>query len=428
MAFAAALLTLSMAATVRSEEPVSKTSNQAPLPAAAELPARAELPDPFTMLDGTQVRTREDWLTKRRPELKRLFQHYVYGFAPEGVKISAEVTKENVDVLEGQATLKEVTIRFVGLPDAAPRIHLMLILPKAATAKSPVFIGLNSCGNQTVIPDAAVTIDEAAWCDAKCPQPKESGRGRDKNFWCVDYLVARGYGFATFHQSDVDPDRHDFTDGVHPFFKDLPGPKESHWGTIAAWAWGLSKATDYLVTDPGVDAKQICVIGHSRRGKTALFAGAMDERFALVVPHQSGTGGCALSRDNDQETVERINRVFPHWFADSFTAFDNNERKLPVDQHLLIALVAPRPLFDTEGIQDKWANYSSGFRAIQAADEVYKFLGSKGMVGDAPADVNTDVRGDEVGTLVQYRLDTVHTLTKDYWKGILDYADGHLDK
>jgi hypothetical protein len=180
---------------------------------------------------------------------------------------------------------------------------------------------------------------------------------------------------------------------------------------------------DYLLTDPDIDPKRIAVTGHSRRGKTALLAGALDERIALVVPHQSGTGGCALSRDNDQETVDRINRVFPHWFNDIFPRFGDNEARLPVDQHLLIALVAPRALLDTEGSLDHWANPPRAFDALREADRVYKFLGAPGMIAQSPHDGSTPFTRENTGNLAQLRLQTKHTLNQAYWAGILDFAD-----
>src|SRR5690606_17708744 len=237
-----------------------------------------------------------------------------------------------------------------------------------ATGPVPVFLALNKCGNYEVLPDPAIQYDPSAWCHDNCPQTEEAGRGSAEDFWSVAYLIERGYAFATFHESDIDPDKHDFTDGIHAAYaSEIPvGP--SSWGTIAAWSWGLRRCIDYLVTDAAINPAQVAVIGHSRRGKTALLTAALDERVALVVPHQSGTGGMALSRRNDQETTERINRVFPHWFCDNFTQFDLQEDKLPVDQHLLVALVAPRALLDTEGLLDTWANGKSALKGLVAAD------------------------------------------------------------
>ena len=398
-------------------------AEDAALPTFDELPAQPELPDALKMLDGKPVTSPDDWYKKRRPELKRLFQHYMYGYMPEPPGIKSRVLKTDDNVLSGRATLKEVEIRFANLtgPDA-PKIRLAIFLPNKVEGRAPVFLALNKCGNHAVVKDPAVSINADVDATDKCKMNDE-GRGAEQDFWAVETVIDRGYAFATFHQSDIDPDKHDFTDGIHPHYPDLPGPKESGWGTIAAWAWGLQRAVDYLVTDADIDPERICVTGHSRRGKTALLAGAFDERIALVVPHQSGTGGMALSRNNDQETVERINRVFPHWFSDSFTQFNDREEKLPIDQHLLMALVAPRALLDTEGGRDKWANFDNALRGLREADRVFKFLGTPGIVGDGLIEGGEKITPENAGNLVQLRLDTVHTLNKDYWHGILDFAD-----
>lgn len=390
----------------------------------SQLPAVKDLPDVLTMFDGTLVMSKEQWLTKRRPELQRLFQHYMYGYLPPKPKIAATATKTVDGLCGGKVTLKEIEIRFTDLPDHAPRIHLALFLPANAKQRVPVFLGLNKCGNAEAVDDPAVTIDDAAWKHQNCPNPV---RGNAVDFWCVEYLASRGYALATFHESNVDPDQHDFTDGIHPFYADEPAPPKSKPGTIAAWAWGLSRAVDYLVTDPQVDPKKVCLIGHSRRGKTALLAAAMDDRVALVVPHQSGTGGMALSRDSQQETVERINRAFPHWFADQFTEFDHDVERLPFDQHCLIALVAPRPLLDTEGAQDAWANFPRSLDALKAADVVYKLLGTPGLTGTGLVQDDESITGPNFGTILQYRLNEKHTLNQRFWEKILDFADAQFD-
>lgn len=397
-----------------------------PFPAVDQLPEQNALPDPLKMRDGTPVTTAEQWRTQRRPELIRLVQHYMYGVAPASPRVETKVTKVDDTLYGGKARLKEIEIRFVDLPENAPRIHLALFLPLPIKGPVPVFLGLNKCGNSEVTRETAVTIHPEAWKHANCKKDPE--RGGDADFWTVDYVLSRGYGFATFHESDIDPDQHDWTDGIHPFYPNLPGPKESQWGTIAAWAWGLSRAADYLVTDTDIDKTRLCVIGHSRRGKTALLAGALDERFALVVPHQSGTGGMALSRDSEQEKVERINRVFPHWFNDTFTQFNDRENRLPFDQHCVVALVAPRPVLDTEGAQDAWANFPRSLDSLQAADPVYKLLGAKGVVGTGLVQNDEPIVGPNFGMLMQYRLDEKHTLNRKFWEKILDFADAALKK
>lgn len=393
--------------------------NPPPFDALAEQQA---LPDPFVMMDGTRIATAEDWYQKRRPELKLLFQHYIYGYMPGPVPIKADIEAPDTEILGGKGRLRQVAISFPSLPEDAPRVHLAVFLPKGA-ADVPVFIAMNKCGNHTVLADPAILINPEAYIHKECPGPPESIRGNDTNFWCIPYLIDRGYAFATFHESDIDPDFDDFTNGIHPYFPDLGCPDECKWGTIAAWAWGIQRCVDYLVSAPGIDKNRICVTGHSRRGKTALLAGAFDERIALVVPHQSGTGGAALSRDNDQETVERINRVFPHWFNDMYPKFGGHEAKLPIDQHLLMALVAPRPLLDTMGLQDKWANYDSSLRALRAAAPVWKLLGAKGMAGDGVLTEPQGIAKENAGSVLQYRRDTKHTMDQGYWKAILDFAD-----
>jgi hypothetical protein len=393
-------------------------------PAFDALPVQRALPDAFTMMDGTRITTAQEWTEKRRPQLVALFEHYIYGVAPGAPEIEVSETVPPQPILEGKGLLKQVTIRFKNLPgEEAPRIRLALFLPADATEPVPVFLALNKCGNYEVLSDPAIQYDAAAWCHDNCPDGETEARGANEDYWCVASILARGYAFATFHESDIDPDKHDFTDGIHAAYaSELPVAPNS-WGTIAAWSWGLRRCIDYLVTDPAINPAQVAVIGHSRRGKTALLTAALDERVALVVPHQSGTGGMALSRNNDQETTERINRVFPHWFADNFVQFDLKEDKLPIDQHLLAALVAPRALLDTEGLKDYWANGKSALKGLLLADRVYKLLGAPGIKGGGMIQGPATLTKANAGNLLQYRLDTDHTLNQDYWQGILDFAD-----
>ena len=397
-------------------------------PALEDLPEQPTLPDPSTMLDGTKITTPEEWYTFRRPELKRLFQHYVYGFLPEsdGVRVHKISTVD--DVLDGKATLVQMELRFPGLPRRSPGIHLAVFLPNNAEKPSPLFLAVNKCGNHTVLSDPRIKAFEIEGNERLCKGEIDEQRGSRTEYWCVEYLIDRGYAFATFQVADMDPDKNDFTDGIHPWITNLPNTDpDANWGTIAAWTWGLSRAIDYLVEVPSIASHKIALIGHSRRGKTALFAAAMDDRVALVVPHQSGTGGMALSRDNDQESVKRITTSFPHWFNTHYSKFgDGNETRLPIDQHLLTALVAPRPLLDNGGLQDTWANFPSAHRNLQAASSVYEFLGVPGIVGTGILQDDDVINEETAGRLLQYQRDEKHTLNIDYWRAILDFADSHL--
>lgn len=390
-------------------------------PEVENLPIEKGLHDPFTTFGGKKITTPDDWYSIRRPELKNLIQHYMYGFAPDAPGIEVSILSENPSILGGEATYKEIEIRFKGLPEDAPKMRLSLFVPNDRNGPVPVFLGINKCGNHTILEEAGIEKLDCACYHKSCDKP---GYARAKeNFWCVDYLISRGYALANFHESDIDVDKHDFTDGIHAQFT-LPHEPGAQWGTIRAWAWGFHRAVDYLVTDPDINREQIAVIGHSRRGKTVLLATALDERIALVVPHQSGTGGDAISRDSNQETVKRINDNFPHWFNDNFTKFNDNEYRIPFDQHLVMALVAPRALLDTGGIKDRWANYPASLRAIQAASPVYEFLGAKGIVGEGMVNGENDkITEENASTIMQFRLNTKHTLNQDYWAGILDFAD-----
>jgi len=394
------------------------TTSPAEFPAPSALPPEPELPDPLVTFDGAAVETSTAWWDRRRPEIRRAFEHYVYGYAPDTPAIEIE-TGQSTIVLEGRARFEERTIRFADLPADAPTIDLAVFTPADRDAV-PVFLGLNNAGNHAAIDDPAVTITDTA---------AEFGledRGAASEYWCVERLIEGGYGLATFHPADVDPDRDDPTDGIHPYYDDLPGPAPTRWGTIAAWAWGLRRGVDALREAPQARNDGIAVIGHSRLGKAAMLAGALDDRIDLVVPHQSGTGGVTPARDNDQETVAGITEAFPHWFNDVFPAFGGRPERLPVDQHLLVSLVAPRPLLDTEGARDYWTNPGLALDSIQAADPVYDLLGADGTVGDGLLYGDDAISAETVGTLAQYRRETKHTLDRGYWDAILDFADVHL--
>ncbi len=398
-------------------------------PDVSELPPRADLPDALTMLDGHKVTTREQWLKERRPELKALFQHYMYGFFPPSPpRVEAAVRRVDPECFGGKATLKEVTLSFG--PPKAPKIELLVVVPNRRQGPAPAVLGLNFHGNHTLLPDPAIALP-AGWMRSNGPGVKDNratdaGRGSRVPVWSIEASIDRGYAIATFYNGDIDPDRPDFTDGVHPhYFKEgqtEPGPHD--WGCIAAWAWGLQRAVDFLVTEKEIDPKRIAVFGHSRNGKTALLAAAYDDRIALAIPHQAGCGGTAPSRTRNPkaETVARINKSFPHWFNDTFSRFNDQVERLPFDQHCLVAICAPRPVLYTNAIEDQWANPPGQFEMLQAADPVYRLLGAGGLEAD---------RMPEPGTLVDSTLGYFirpgkHSTTPEDWKVFLDFCDRHL--
>lgn len=390
----------------------------AQLPSVETLPDREGLPQALKMEDGTPITSAQQWNEKRRPELKQLFQQAMFGFLPAPPDHVLYTTAAKGSICNHKGILFEYLLT---LPDHAASSDgqvkhalLSLIIPANATKPAPVFLALNKCGNHEILPDENITFQEKKIRHGGC---RTTQRGEKKDYWSLETLLDRGYGFATCHVADFEFDAAN---------DQTASKKQTEAGTLATWAWGLHRCVDVLSQQAEVDASKICLIGHSRRGKAALFAAAMDERIALVVPHQSGTGGMALSRDNNQETVTRITTIFPHWFSKRFAEYAGNEQKLPIDQHLLMALVAPRPLMETSGLQDTWANFEHSLKGIQEASKVYEFLGTTGIKAGGMIIGPEKLTPENVGHLVQYRLDTKHVLTKEYWDGILDFADIHL--
>ena len=377
-----------------------------------------QLPHPLQMSDGSEVETAQQWEQKRRPELKRLFQEHMYGQIPPKPKtIDFKVLSEDNDFLGGKAVLKNVRISF-GSPDA-PMIDLMVVSPKGKQ-KSPAFLVLNFCGNHAVTDDKRVPL-QRGW--AKCSpnnRATDADRGAQAKDWPLEEIIGRGYALATFCNNDVDSDRADVSDGVYKWL--APDAPAHNRGTIAAWAWGFHRAMDYLVTDKAIDPKRVATVGHSRNGKTALLAAAMDERFALAIPHQAGCGGTAPSRGTVGESVAQINKGFPHWFNAEFKKYNDAPNKLPFDQNCLVALMAPRPVLFSNAVEDQWANPSGQFEVLQAAEPVYKLLKAGGLDADSMP---------ELGKLVNSKLGYFirpgkHSMIKEDWMIFMEFADKQL--
>ncbi len=386
------------------------------------------LPDPLVMQDGARVTSAKQWRERRRPELLRLFETHVFGRTPvESVKLRFEQVSLDRSALGGTATRKEVSIHFTETSNG-PRMDLLIFLPNQAKSPVPLFVGLNFGGNHAAHPDPSIrlstgwhrTNERSGYVNNRATP---SSRGTEASRWSVAACLARGYGVATAYCGDLDPDFDDgFLNGVHVLFPRTNRPDD--WGTIGAWAWGLSRAVDYFETDRAIDRRRVLVMGHSRLGKAALWAGAQDERFAAVISNNSGCGGAALSKRIFGETVRRINTSFPHWFCVNHRQYNDNESALPIDHHQLLALAAPRPAYVASAEEDAWADPKGEFLAAAGASPVYKLLGADGLAAAAMPPVNQPVL-----SRLGYHIRTgKHDVTEYDWQRWMDWAEKHLPR
>lgn len=372
---------------------------QEPYPADPEMPAY-RLPEALKLQGGEPVTTAEQWKDSRRAEILELFRTHVYGRVPATrYQQSFHVTHEDTKALGGAATLRQVDIRIVR-GEKKLTIHVNLFFPNKPARPVPAFVLICNRGAENIDPT----------------------REKKSEFWPVEEGIARGYAMAAFLNADVDPDKHDeFKNGIHGLLDEGERPADA-WGTIAAWAWGASRVLDYLQTVPQIDPDKVGVIGHSRGGKTALWAAAEDQRFALAVSNDSGCGGASLSRRRfkGREQVARIVSAFPHWFCSNFKSYADREEELPIDQHELMALIAPRALAVGSAAEDLWADPRGEFLSAVNAAPVYQLLGHKGLgTTELPA-IGGAVHGDRV----HYHLRPgKHNLILEDWNHYWDFAD-----
>jgi hypothetical protein len=387
-----------------------------------------KLPELLVSLKGKTITNSREWTEIRRPEIVKLFEDNMYGKIPGELKIhSFKVVEANDNALGGIARRKQVVLTFQNAGKELT-VNLLIYLPQHV-AKAPLFAGYNFDGNQSVTDDPDVPVS-TSWMREDTAhgvfhnRATERTRGTDRRSWQVEKIIQAGYGLATMYYGDVDPDKNDFTDGVHPLLyrKGQTKPAADEWGSITAWAWGLSRAMDYFEKDPDIDASKIIVMGHSRLGKTALWAGALDQRFAIVISNNSGCGGAALSRRIYGETLGGMNQYFPHWLCDNCSRYDGKENTLPVDQHMLIALMAPRPVYIASAGDDKWADPKGEFLSGYNATPVYALFGKTGITTMEMPPVNQPV----MNSIGYHIRNGGHGVYAYDWDQYLRFADIHL--
>ena len=410
---------------------------------AAEGPAVAEanydenkvgsfyLPDALTTLDGKGVGTTEDWKNVRRPEILELFRKEMYGRSPGrpmDLKFTLTATKTNA--LDGLATRK---IYHVYVPGKTWKgIDVLVYIPNKAAKPVPAFTGLSFGGNHAVTTEPDVPLARG-WVPnsgnlIKDNRANEASRGKEASRWAIKAILENGYALATAYYGDIEPDhREGWRDSVRNVFGDFsakPDQAPEGWGAIGAWAWGLSRIMDLLETLPEIDSKKVAVMGHSRLGKTSLWAGAQDQRFAIVISNDSGEGGAAIMRRNFGETVHRINNSFPHWFNGNFKNYNTNVNALPIDAHLLIALAAPRPIYIASAAEDLWADPKGEFLSGVHADPVYRLYGKVGLKETNPPPID-----HPVGEFIGYHNRTgKHDVTDYDWEQYIKFANRHFNR
>jgi len=411
------------------------------------------LPDPLVAEDGTKIETARQWTEKRRPELLELFAEHVYGkemtqsIPNVGFGMNSMITEKNENALGGKATRIQMEFKFGSVKiidqvvqplENAVAVNVLIYLPNRVNGEVPqpgtvpAFIGYNFQGNHTVDNDPGIKLP-FLWTRTgnvfERVQAEESTRGAQASRWQVEKVIDAGFALITAHYCDVVPDfPGGRKEGIQGLF-DTEAKTQStgnEWGAIAAWAFGLSRIYDHLNRHEAlktINLDKVAVVGHSRLGKTALWAGATDERFALVISNNSGCGGAALSRREFGETIWRMNEVFPHWLSGNCKEYNARINDCPVDQHQLIALIAPRPVYIASATEDLWADPKGEFLSGFHADPVYKLLGTEG-IGDVKEMPAPDT---PVGKTIQYHNRTgEHDITEYDWDQYIRFAKEHF--
>ena len=316
------------------------------------------LPNPLSSSQGEQVQTAAVWYTQRRGELLESFREHVYGRRPDvPYQVDFKVLSEQGNLFNGLAVGRTVRA-IITCSQRSFSFDFAVVLPATRSGAVPAVVFINNRG--------PLLIDDMS--------------PADNQFWPASLLIRRGYATASFRTIDVDPDRSDgYAEGIRGFFADGKTPSDNAWGSLSAWGWGASRVLDYLAICPEVDSDFVAIAGHSRGGKSALWAACEDTRFAIAYSNDSGCGGAALSRRAYGETVDAITRRFPHWFCRNFARYAGRDSSLPVDQHEVIALIAPRCVYVASADEDLWADPRGEYLALFAAAPVFDLLGKKGI-------------------------------------------------
>jgi hypothetical protein len=390
------------------------------------------VPDPLVGKDGKRITDVASWSSTRRKEILKDFRDLMYGHTPDlPVKLRPEVVAMRKDAIDALAT--RTIVRLHLFDDAkAPQVELMVYLPNKKTKPVPMFLGLSFAGNASIEDDPTIPLP-TGWMRPQQGavvknRATEKLRGTGAASWPIKLVIERGYGVATCYYGDFEPDHIDgWRDGIRGYALKLAGRTERgprDWGALGAWGWGLSRAMDYLATLPDVNARQVAVLGHSRLGKTALWAGAQDERFAIVISNNSGEGGASLARRNYGENIACSIEHASWRYCERFRDYVDREKDLPFDQHMLLGLVAPRPVYVASATKDALADPKGEFLTAVHAEPIYGLFGLRGLETTTWPPAADKPFGHSIG----YHLRTgEHAITKYDWEQYLSFADRHFE-
>ncbi|HQS04286.1 MAG: acetylxylan esterase [Sphingobacteriales bacterium 17-39-43] len=361
------------------------------------------LPDVLKTSDNKAIKNKKAWEKLRRPEVLTMFEDNIYGQVPKSFEdIRFSVLSEDKNSMNGKAHRKEVLIEVFN-KNKSVKINLVLFIPNNASKPAPAFLLINNRGKENTDP----------------------GRKVISEFWPAEVVIESGYAIAAFHVSDLAPDNKDeFKNGVLQLYPDQLNA-DNGMRAIGAWGWGASRVMDYFENDPQIDKKEVALVGHSRGGKASLWAAAQDQRFAMCITNCSGSTGAALARRQFGERVRRINTSFPHWFNTNYKKYNDHEELLPVDQHMLISLIAPRPVYATNASEDLWADPKGTFLSLKNAEDVYSLYGLKSKLSEVPPGLNTPVIESP---LAYHNREGKHDMTVYDWKQFIRFADYHWGK
>jgi hypothetical protein len=363
-----------------------------------------QLPDALVSQDGQEITNPTSWKNLRRPELLQLFRDTMYGNRPETeYVVTYELLEEKKDLFDGAATGRSMKVT-ITIGERNYSYPFTLFIPNGKQQPVPAVIHINN--------RYFLSLDKVI--------------EEHDPFWPVRTLIARGYATASFHTSDVCPDKKDgYAQGVRSFFANGKPPEDKAWRSLSAWGWGASRILDHLETVDAINAKHVAIVGHSRGGKSSLWTAAEDTRFAVAYSNNSGCGGAALTRRSYGETVARITSSFPHWFCPPFAEYAGRENELPIDQHQLMGLIAPRGVYVTSADEDLWADPHGEYTSLINSASVFQLLGKKSITNPSMPALNSPRHVGQTG----YHVRTGgHGLEQQDWDWFLDFVDGQFKK